>query len=98
MAALTQAQIQEMNNLEVDSMADMYNRMSSACLQKCVAANLSSAEISKNEAVCQDRCVAKFLSMYDTIGNQITEKMQESQKTMDEMNKAAEQKQATQGS
>uniref|UniRef100_A0A671DY50 Mitochondrial import inner membrane translocase subunit n=1 Tax=Rhinolophus ferrumequinum TaxID=59479 RepID=A0A671DY50_RHIFE len=41
--------------LEVEMMADMYNRMTSACHRKCVPPHYKEAELSKGESVCLDR-------------------------------------------
>ncbi|CAB0001064.1 unnamed protein product [Nesidiocoris tenuis] len=51
--------LQLIQDLELEMMADMYNRMSSACHKKC-------------EAVCIDRCVAKYLEIHDRVGKKLT--------------------------
>ncbi|KAG9345601.1 hypothetical protein JZ751_008745, partial [Albula glossodonta] len=52
--------------LEVEMMADMYNR-------KCVPPHYKEAELSKGEAVCLDRCVAKYLELHERLGRKLTE-------------------------
>uniref|UniRef100_A0A8C6SX77 Mitochondrial import inner membrane translocase subunit n=1 Tax=Neogobius melanostomus TaxID=47308 RepID=A0A8C6SX77_9GOBI len=46
--------------LEVEMMADMYNRM-------------TNAELTKGESVCLDRCVAKYLDLHERLGRKLTE-------------------------
>ncbi|GLD61044.1 mitochondrial import inner membrane translocase subunit Tim10 [Lates japonicus] len=38
--------------LEVEMMADMYNRMTDACHRKCVPPHYKEAELTKGESVC----------------------------------------------
>ncbi|KAL7889688.1 hypothetical protein AOLI_G00019460 [Acnodon oligacanthus] len=59
--------------LEVEMMADMYNRMTNACHRKCVPPHYKEAELSKGEAVCLDRCVAKYLDLHERLGRKLTE-------------------------
>ncbi|TRY89944.1 hypothetical protein DNTS_001667 [Danionella cerebrum] len=59
--------------LEVEMMADMYNRMTSACHRKCVPPHYKESELSKGEAVCLDRCVAKYLDLHERLGRKLTE-------------------------
>ena len=47
-------------------------RMSGACQKKCVAARYKDAELNKGEAVCLDRCVAKYMDIHDRIGKKLT--------------------------
>jgi len=49
-------------------MADMYGRMTTACQKKCVPPKYKDAELNKGEAVCLDRCVAKYLDIHERIG------------------------------
>ncbi|KAF7663146.1 hypothetical protein LDENG_00216920 [Lucifuga dentata] len=51
--------------LEVEMMADMYNRMTNACHRKCVPPHYKEAELTKGESVCLDRCVAKYLDLHE---------------------------------
>lgn len=59
--------------LEVEMMADMYNRMTSACHRKCVPPHYKEAELSKGESVCLDRCVSKYLDIHERMGKKLTE-------------------------
>ena len=47
-------------------------RMTTACQKKCVPPKYKEAELSKGEAVCIDRCVAKYLDIHDRIGKKLT--------------------------
>ncbi|KAF6040157.1 Tim10 [Bugula neritina] len=46
--------------------------MTSACQKKCVPPKYSDGELSKGEAVCIDRCVAKFMDVHDIVGKKLT--------------------------
>ncbi|KAA8594463.1 hypothetical protein FQN60_011598, partial [Etheostoma spectabile] len=59
--------------LEVEMMADMYNRMTNACHRKCVPPHYKEAELTKGESVCLDRCVAKYLDLHERLGRKLTE-------------------------
>ena len=47
-------------------------RMSSSCQKKCIPPKYREAELTKGEAVCLDRCVAKYLEIHDRIGRKLT--------------------------
>ncbi|XP_048852252.1 mitochondrial import inner membrane translocase subunit Tim10-like isoform X9 [Brienomyrus brachyistius] len=59
--------------LEVEMMADMFNRMTSACHKKCVPPHHKEADLSKGEAVCLDRYVAKYLVLHERLGRKLTD-------------------------
>lgn len=40
-----QAKVQMMQNLEIEMMSDLYNRMTSACHKKCIAPKYYEAEM-----------------------------------------------------
>ncbi|XP_022697666.1 mitochondrial import inner membrane translocase subunit Tim10-like [Varroa jacobsoni] len=61
-----------MQELEMEMMSDMYNRMTSACQKKCIPTKYREADLSKGEAVCLDRCVAKYLEIHERIGKRLT--------------------------
>jgi len=65
--------MQLVQDLEIEMMADMYNRMTAACQKKCIPTNYKTAELIKGEAVCLDRCVAKYLEIHDQIGKKLTQ-------------------------
>ncbi|XP_056136773.1 mitochondrial import inner membrane translocase subunit Tim10 [Lampris incognitus] len=68
--------------LEVEMMADMYNRMTKACRRKCVPPHYKEAELTKGESVCLDRCVAKYLDLHEKLGRKLTELSVQDEKMM----------------
>ncbi|CAB0043684.1 unnamed protein product [Trichogramma brassicae] len=59
--------------LEIEMMSDMYNRMTRACHKKCIAPKYAENELGKGEAVCIDRCVAKYLDVHERVGKRLTQ-------------------------
>jgi import inner membrane translocase subunit TIM10 len=89
MAHLSQEeQMKLITDLEIEMMADMYNRMSSACQKKCVPPKYKEAELSKGEAVCLDRCVAKYMEIHDRIGKKLTSITMSDQETAQKLQAA----------
>ncbi|KAI0226751.1 Mitochondrial import inner membrane translocase subunit Tim10-B [Lamellibrachia satsuma] len=83
MSSLTQEeQLKLISDLEIEMMADMYNRMSGACQKKCVPPKYKDAELNKGEAVCLDRCVAKYMDIHDRIGKKLTSISMQDEETM----------------
>lgn len=75
-------QMKLINDLEIEMMADMYNRMSGACQKKCIPPKYKESDLSKGEAVCLDRCVAKYMEIHDRIGKKLTALSQKDEETM----------------
>ena len=76
MAALPQldpAKMQMVQDLDIEMMSDMYNRMTSACHKKCVPPKYKDSELAKGESVCLDRCVAKYLEIHERVGRKLTQ-------------------------
>lgn len=76
MAALPQLdedQLKLVQELEIEMMQDMYNRMTSACHRKCIATKYTEAELGKGESICLDRCIAKYLDIHERIGKKLTQ-------------------------
>lgn len=65
--------MQLVQDLEIEMMADMYNRMTAACQRKCIPPKYKEAELGKGESVCLDRCVAKYLEIHEQIGRKLTQ-------------------------
>ncbi len=59
--------------------------MSAACQKKCVPAKYKDAELNKGEAVCLDRCVAKYIEIHDKIGKKLTALSMQDEETMKRM-------------
>ncbi len=56
--------------------------MTTACQKKCVPPKYKDAELSKGEAVCIDRCVAKYIDIHDRIGKKLTSLSMQDEETM----------------
>ncbi|XP_035217998.1 mitochondrial import inner membrane translocase subunit Tim10-like [Stegodyphus dumicola] len=69
---LDASKMQLVQNLEIEMMSDMYNRMTAACHQKCIDTKYHEPELAKGESVCLDRCVAKYLDVHERIGQKLT--------------------------
>ncbi|KAF8764923.1 Mitochondrial import inner membrane like protein [Argiope bruennichi] len=69
---LDPSKMQIVQNLEIEMMSDMYNRMTAACHVKCIPPKYNDAELAKGESVCLDRCVAKYLDVHERIGKKLT--------------------------
>ncbi|XP_017465732.1 PREDICTED: mitochondrial import inner membrane translocase subunit Tim10 [Rhagoletis zephyria] len=67
-----QAKLQLMQDMEIEMMSDLYNRMTNACHKKCIPPRYGEAELGKGEMVCIDRCVAKYLDIHEKIGKKLT--------------------------
>jgi hypothetical protein len=50
-----------------------FDRIADSCYTKCISKEYTQADLSQGEAVCIDRCVAKFLDVNSKVG----EKMQQ---------------------
>lgn len=61
------------------------HRLSRSCHSKCIPPKYSEGDLSKGEAVCLDRCVAKFLEIHDRIGKKLTTMYMQEQATMKQM-------------
>ncbi|XP_065225717.1 mitochondrial import inner membrane translocase subunit Tim10 [Planococcus citri] len=67
------SKMQLVQDLEIEMMADMYNRMTAACHKKCIPPKYKESELGKGESVCLDRCVAKYLEIHEQIGKKLTQ-------------------------
>ena len=65
--------IKLVQELEMEMMNDLYNRLVSVCHDKCISTKYTEGEVAKGEAVCLDRCVAKFLETHDRVGKKLTQ-------------------------
>ncbi|XP_063681568.1 mitochondrial import inner membrane translocase subunit Tim10-like [Bolinopsis microptera] len=69
---LSSNQQKQMEQLEMDVMQDMYNRLSESCRNKCISKRYDEGDLSKAESVCLDRCAAKYLEVYERVGKKLT--------------------------
>ncbi|CAO3688087.1 unnamed protein product [Rhizopus microsporus] len=58
---------------ELEMVTDLFNCIADSCHKKCIATDYNQADLSQGEAVCVDRCVAKFIEVNAKVG----EKMQQ---------------------
>jgi len=70
---LDESKMKLVQDLEIEMMTDMYAKLTSACHKKCIAPKYREADLQKGEAVCIDRCVAKYLEIHERIGKKLTE-------------------------
>lgn len=73
MQSIDTARLQLVQDLEIEMMADMYNKMTAACHKKCIPPKYKEAELGKGESVCIDRCVAKYLDVHEKVGKKLTQ-------------------------
>ncbi|EFN88880.1 mitochondrial import inner membrane translocase subunit Tim10 isoform X1 [Harpegnathos saltator] len=84
---LDEDKLKLVQDLEIEMMQDMYNRMTSACHRKCITPKYTEPELGKGESICLDRCIAKYLDVHERIGKKLTQfsmqeaKLQEQPKT-----------------
>lgn len=70
---LDEEKLKIVQDLEIEMMSDMYNRMTGACHKKCIPPKYSDSELGKGEAICIDRCIAKYLEVHERIGKKLTQ-------------------------
>ncbi|KAI8099760.1 mitochondrial import inner membrane translocase subunit tim10 [Halteromyces radiatus] len=58
---------------ELEMVTDLFNRIADSCYNKCVSKTYEQGDLTQGEAVCIDRCVAKFIDVNTKVG----EKMQQ---------------------
>ena len=68
MPQMDEKKMQMVQDLEIEMMTDMYSRLTSACHKKCISPKYREADLQKGEAVCIDRCVAKYLEIHERRG------------------------------
>ncbi|VDO34246.1 hypothetical protein V3C99_001306 [Haemonchus contortus] len=81
----TEQQLAMVAELEMEMMSDMYRRMTAACQEKCIARTFKEAELTKGEAVCLDRCVAKYLDVHEKLGKRLTQMSQTDEAALQKM-------------
>ncbi|VDM60364.1 unnamed protein product [Angiostrongylus costaricensis] len=81
----TEQQLAMLAELEMEMMSDMYRRMTTACQEKCIAKTFKEGELTKGEAVCLDRCVAKYLDVHEKLGKRLTAMSQADEATLQKM-------------
>lgn len=85
-SAADQAKLQMMQDMEIEMMSDLYNRMTQACHRKCIPPKYGDSELGKGESVCLDRCVAKYLDIHERIGKKLTAMSMQDEDLLKKMN------------
>ena len=65
--------------MEMKLMGEMFESMKEKCTIKCVPTKLRDSELSKAESVCLDRCVVKYMDVFQTVGRKMNEMAQQQQ-------------------
>jgi len=92
---LDPSKMQLVADLEIEMMSDMYNRMTNVCQKKCIPTKYRESDLSKGEAVCIDRCVAKYLEIHERIGKKLTTISMQDEEAMKKMQEQVQQAQKT---
>lgn len=87
--ALNDDQMKLVQDLEIEMMSDMYTRMTNSCHKKCIPTKYKDSEIGKGEAVCIDRCVAKYWEIHERVGKKLQNMSTQDEETLKKL--AAEQ-------
>ncbi|CDW58286.1 mitochondrial import inner membrane translocase [Trichuris trichiura] len=71
--------------LELEMMTDLYRRMTTSCQKKCIPGHYKEPDLSKGEAVCIDRCVAKYLDVHEKLGKKLTQMSSQDDQVMQKL-------------
>lgn len=74
-----------MAEIEIEMMTDMYNKIASTCHKKCISSRYREADITKGEAICLDRCVAKWTQIHEQIGHKLVAVEMQGQKQQSQL-------------
>ncbi|KAL4223314.1 Mitochondrial import inner membrane translocase subunit Tim10 [Mactra antiquata] len=55
-----------------EMLLETFNTMKKVCSDKCTSYKYDKTDLVKNEAVCIDRCVAKYMDLHDSIGKRLS--------------------------
>lgn len=88
--SLNESQMKLVQDLEIEMLSDMYTRMTNTCHKKCIPTKYKDSEIGKGEAVCIDRCVAKYWEIHERVGKKLQTMSTQDEEAMKKM-AAAEQ-------
>lgn len=55
-----------------EMLIETFNTMKKTCTAKCSKKSYEQTDLVKSEAVCMDRCVAKYMELHDLIGRRIS--------------------------
>ncbi|XP_060568673.1 mitochondrial import inner membrane translocase subunit Tim10-like [Ruditapes philippinarum] len=71
MANMSQDQQKVLSTME-ELLIETFNTVKKTCSGKCSKQNYDDNHLVKSEAVCMDRCVAKYMELHDLIGRRVT--------------------------
>ncbi|XP_060069448.1 mitochondrial import inner membrane translocase subunit Tim10-like [Ylistrum balloti] len=86
MENFNESQMKSLQELEVEMMQDLYQRASGVCLKKCLPPNGKETELNKNEAVCIDKCIAKYLEIQEVVNKKLISLQQDENAKVEAMN------------
>lgn len=66
--------------------------MTASCQKKCIPPKYRDGELNKGEAVCLDRCVAKYLEIHDRVGRKLTSISQQDEAAIKKLQAQVQQK------
>lgn len=65
---LTSEQKIQAAETELDLVTDMFNKLVNNCQKKCISSDYNEGNLTKGEATCLDRCVAKYFETNVKVG------------------------------
>eukprot|EP00052_Salpingoeca_macrocollata_P021134 m.180496 g.180496 ORF g.180496 m.180496 type:complete len:198 (-) comp21467_c0_seq1:391-984(-) len=71
-----QEQLLAAKEIEIAAMSDLFNNIVKNCVNKCINPTYRDGELAKSEAVCVDRCSAKYFQLHEFVGNKLNELQQ----------------------
>ncbi|XP_045173801.1 mitochondrial import inner membrane translocase subunit Tim10-like [Mercenaria mercenaria] len=71
MAKISEDQQKVLSQME-ELLIETFNTVKRTCSEKCLNHKYDQTNLVKNEAVCMDRCVAKYMELHDLIGRRIS--------------------------
>lgn len=68
--------------------------MSNCCHKKCISTSYHDGALEKGEAVCLDRCIAKYLEIHEQIGKKLVESSQKEEESIVKLQQQSQQHQS----
>ncbi|KAL7645384.1 UNVERIFIED_CONTAM: hypothetical protein RMT77_003770 [Armadillidium vulgare] len=87
---LTGDQLKLVQELEIEMMSDMYTRMTNTCHKKCIPSKYKDSELGKGEAICIDRCVAKYWEIHELVGKKLQSMSQPDEETLKKLEQSVD--------
>ncbi|CAO3613464.1 unnamed protein product [Cunninghamella echinulata] len=64
---------------ELEMVTELFNRIAESCHTKCISKEYAQNDLTQGEAVCIDKCVAKFVDVYTKVGVKMQQNMGQQQ-------------------